>query len=130
MVRTDPKLLRLRFQICLEASPAFWASTEEARAVICNGAGAKGGLKFPNTFYGLNVRPAFDIHDWDYEEGGTERDRDVADYRMLRNLLVLIEYHTTPIFGVRQIMLWLRGIRANSYFRAVREFGRKAFSYD
>lgn len=130
MSKTDPKLFRLRFQICLEAPVSFWSSTEEERSVICNGAGAKEGLKFPNTFYGLNVRPAFDIHDWDYEQGGNEKDRDVADYRMLRNLLVLIEYHTTPAPGVRQIMLWLRGIRANSYFRAVREFGGKAFSYD
>jgi len=115
----------------LKAPPSFWNSSPEARALRCNGAGAKGGIAVPNTFWGLSCLEAFDIHDWMYAEGGSnEPARQTADIYMLVNCQLLIERRTTGTWLLGKFMRWLRGVRANTYYNAVRDFGASAFSFN
>lgn len=123
----DPSLEYLE-GLNLVAPVSFWESTPEDREPICNGAGAAGGMKFPSTFWGLNVREAFDIHDWDYAIGGNALARLRADTNMLINCERLVESRTTRFPVVGFILRWLRGVRANTYYRAVRDFGHDAFN--
>jgi hypothetical protein len=113
----------------LRASSSFWHSSPHERGLRCNGAGAAGGIKVPNTMWGLDLKPIFDIHDWEYAEGGNSRKRLAADVNMMINAQLLIEAHTTKVWVVGPILRWLRGIRANTYYNAVRQFGTKAFHF-
>ena len=122
-----PDLARL-FGLGLRASESFWQSSPHARGLRCNGAGASGGIKVPNTLWGLNVKPVFDIHDWDYAEGGGPAQRMAADIRMLVNSQLMIGNLTTRRWPFGPVLRWLRGVRANTYFNAVRNHGANAFA--
>ena len=111
-------------QYNLHYSESFRDATDAERAAICNGAGAANGLSFPNTFYGLNVRPAFDVHDWDYHHGKTLDDKDKADKYMLLNLMEIIESQKG---FANTILKPLRRRRALKYYEAVVTFGNDAF---
>lgn len=111
-------------QYNLHYSEAFRNATDAERAAICNGAGAANGLSFPNTFYGLNMRPAFDVHDWDYHHGKTLDDKDRADKYMLLNMMTIIEAQKGL---VHTILKPLRRRRALKYYEAVVAFGNDAF---
>lgn len=121
--------LRELHALGLRAEDSFWTSSASQRAARCNGAGAADGIKVPTTMWGLSVREIFDIHDWDYHEGGDNTARTIADIRMLVNGHKLIEHRTTQLPGIRNILCWLRGVRLNTYFRAVRDFGAPAFNF-
>ena len=108
----------------LHLPESYQYATDAERALICNGAGAKDGLKFPNTFYGLDMREAFDIHDWDYHHGKTQADKERADKYMLLNMLVIIE--STQAL-VNRLLKPLRRRRALKYYEAVVTFGDDAF---
>ena len=108
----------------LHLPESYRNATDAQRALICNGAGARDGLKFPNTFYGLDMREAFDIHDWDYHHGTTWADKAQADKYMLLNMMVIIESSTS--FTDRMLKP-LRRRRALKYYEAVVTFGDKAF---
>lgn len=108
----------------LHYSDSFRDATDAERAKICNGAGAANGLKFPNTFYGLDVKIAFDVHDWDYHHGKTLDDKDRADKYMLLNLMEIIE--SQKGFG-NALLKPLRRRRALKYYEAVVTFGGDAF---
>jgi len=124
-----PSLRTQYYEYGLQADDSYWMSSPNDRAPIGNGAGAADGIKVPVTMWGCNVREAFDIHDWDYERGGGSADRLLADNRMLLNIHALLEARTTRTPGLRFLLLFIRGIRANTYYRAVRDFGRAAFSH-
>lgn len=98
----------------------FHDMSAETKAEVCNGAGAKDGIKVPSTMYGLNCLEAFDIHDYDYWVGETLEDKRWADLRMLVNTMILI-------VNKRGILMYARGMRAMSYFMAVAIAGKKAF---
>jgi len=108
----------------LHLSESFRNATDEERARICNGAGAKDGLKVPNTFWGLRMTPAFDVHDWDYHHGKTQEDKDNADKYMLFNTLIIIE---SQVGIMNAILKPLRRRRALLYYEAVVIWGNKAF---
>jgi|SaaInlV_130m_DNA_3_1039695.scaffolds.fasta_scaffold09997_4 hypothetical protein len=76
----------------LEASDTYWAASPKKRALNCNGAGTAGweGCLVPDTIWGLNINAAANIHDWDYGEGQTLTDKDAADFRFQKNMIVLI----------------------------------------
>lgn len=104
----------------LDVPAGFGSLTPEDKAIICNGAGAKGGIKVPNTMWGLDCREAFDIHDYDYWRGENERHKRSADKRMQFNM-------TTIIVNKGGLLMWPRMIRATTYFMAVVWRGKKAF---
>jgi len=108
----------------LHLSESYRNATDAERAAVCNGAGAKNGLKFPNTFYGLDMTEAFHNHDWDYDKGITQEDKDRADRYMLLNTLIIIESQK----GLKNAILKpLRRRRALKYYEAVVIWGNRAF---
>lgn len=117
------------YDMGLTAPLGFWVSSLEERSSICNGAGAAGGVSFPNTFYGLSVKVVFDIHDWDYHAHGDKSParRHSVDMRMLANSLRVIEGMTTSVPLVGHLLRALRRRRALKYYEAVRAFGDAAF---
>jgi len=95
----------------------------EMKAEICNGAGAKDDWKsefIPNTLWGLDCTPVFDIHDFDYYTGFTYEDKCKADANMLVNLIRRINNHG----GFLRIA---RRYRAMTYYDFVVEMGEDAF---
>lgn len=104
----------------LDVPAGFGSLTPEDKAIICNGAGAKGGIKVPNTMWGLDMRTIFDVHDYDYWCGETVKDKRDADRRMLINAIILI-MNRGGLLAVPRVY------RAATYFCAVAFMGEKAF---
>ena len=69
---------------------SYTNATPEERAKICNGCGAKDGIKVPSTMYGLSIEKACQIHDWMFEEGTTLGDFWFANLMFFWNLTVII----------------------------------------
>ena len=93
--------------------------TPEQKAKICNGCGGKGGFIKPPQFL---FRASCNQHDFYYWRGGTELDRKKADdafYRFMKMDANSAEWYRVVFY--RMI--------AFSYYRAVRAFGKKYFSY-
>jgi hypothetical protein len=110
--------------IKLRAPESYWEASEEVRALVVNGCGPSGWKEkiVPDTIYGLNVKDACEIHDWEYEAGETLRDKILADINLLVNLIIIIINHTK-----KKWLIALRCLRAMKYFIAVLIFGRSAF---
>lgn len=111
------------FGIELECSETFAAATLELIEAVTNGCGDgwRDGI-IPDTMWGLDVKPACRIHDWDYTEGLTESDRLAADNRLLLNLLTIVRMRSSNHFSA-----WFRGWRAQTYYQAVRVGGAEPF---
>ena len=75
----------------LYAPLTYWEASEEERAKICNGCGAKDGLSVPSSFYGLCIKEACNIHDWMYQHGTTQADKLFADAMFRLNLTMIID---------------------------------------
>jgi len=108
----------------LESTAAYKALTPEEKAKIVNGAGAADqwiSSFIPNTMYGLDVTECFNIHDFDYHVGVSRKDKNVADRRLLENLMIAINANSGFIMGM------LRRRRALKYYEAVHKFGDDAF---
>jgi hypothetical protein len=108
----------------LFAPSGYWELDAGQRADLCNGCGTKGlcGVIVPDTFYGLCVTPACDIHDYMYVTGETIDDKIRADSTFLNNCLRLIEAGTRWNWLKR-----LRARRARIYYEAVKRLGGPAF---
>jgi hypothetical protein len=108
----------------LYAPPYFVAASAEVRAVVTNGCGPSGwkvGI-ITDSIWGVDIRPACDIHDWMYAEGETPAAKDEADRVFLNNMLRLID-----AAGGCRLLQWLRRIDARTYYEAVQHFGGPAF---
>lgn len=110
----------------LFAPASYWQATQEEHDLVCNGCGAKGlggmlGFLVPDTFYGLSITRACNIHDWMYTEGKGIEDKDKADRAFLNNLLRIIEAESCWLLKP------LRRYRAMTYYGSVRDFGGPAF---
>lgn len=111
-------------QPLLYAPESYVAAPPQVRATVVNGCGP-GGWKvdiIPDTIWGLDIRPACDIHDWMYTAGETIADKDEADRVFLNNCLRLID-----AAGGLWLVRALRRRRARVYYEAVRHFGGPAF---
>lgn len=97
----------------LYAPNSYWEASEEIRSEVCNGCGAKGGMKFPSTFYGLSIKDSCNIHDWMWEHGTTLADKLFSDAIFLLNMAIQI------INGSNLITQPIRLMRATKYFLAV-----------
>lgn len=109
-----------KLQMPLDIPDGYSALDPLVKKEICNGAGAKDGLKVPDTMWGLDCIEAFNIHDYDYWRGENEQHKRSADKRMLFNL-------ATIIVNRGGVMMWPRVMRASTYFFAVVWRGKKAF---
>jgi len=104
----------------LEYPSGFLDMSPELKSEVCNGAGAKDGIKVPNTMWGLNLKDVFDIHDYEYYMGEDDKDKRDADRHMLSNSIILINNKGGWLAPLRRR-------RALKYYEAVAYFGNKAF---
>jgi hypothetical protein len=76
----------------VDAPASFKSASLHELERVCNGCGAA-NAKFdfvPDKIWGTYVGHACNIHDWDYEFGVDNEDKEIADRRMRNNLLRLI----------------------------------------
>jgi len=106
------------------ATGAYWIASDEEKERVCNGCGAEGGIKFPNTMYGLDISEGCDIHDYMFFEGKTLGDFYFANMVFIWNLFVII------IKGPNVIMVMPRLYRAAGYALAVIKLGSGAYWID
>lgn len=112
----------------LSAPVSFKTATIARLRDVCNGCGAANAkIDFvPDSIYGLNVAPCCHVHDWRYEEGVDEEDRELADREFKNNLIRLIDAACKKSFFRRRIK-WLMYARAQTYYVTVKNFGGPAF---
>lgn len=115
----------------LVVPPEWYTLTDEQKADICNGCGAKGSrLPVPDTIYGLSIKRACDAHDLCYHLG---KDKDRSDAAFLVNVLLLIQdaFYVAPAWakwtGLAFILRELRRVRAMTYYAAVSDLGWAAY---
>ena len=102
----------------------FWETWEEKRK-NCNGCGSGWNAKLvPDTIYGLNIRLICCIHDADYEIGGTELEKNIADIRFKKNLKKTIE-----LFDKWYYPTSLAKTRAYEYYYVVKKIGYGSFNF-
>lgn len=112
----------------LYAPLTYWEATPEERAKVCNGCGAKDGIKVPGTFYGLCIKEACNIHDWMYSKGKTQADKLFADAMFRLNLTLIIDSLENCV--IDKLLSALRHLRAGKYYMAVAKWGNTAFWVD
>lgn len=105
----------------LYAPLSYYAATCKEKKKVCNGCGAKGGIKFPDTFYGLDISEACNRHDWMCKYGKTYGDFLFANAMFLLNMVTII------INASNWFMKILRLSRATKYFIAVALKGHDAY---
>jgi len=88
------------------------------------GPGGIGDWFVPDTMWGLSMRPACRIHDWDYRhgEGCSEEHRKECDQRLRDNCKIIVNYHTKS-----KIVKSLRYVRINTYYFMVRTCGKSSY---
>ena len=96
------------------------ASCEEL-AKVCNGCGAKDGMKFPGVMWGLSIVDACNIHDWMFHVGVTQGDFEFANNMFDHNLRMIIKAESN------WFMRPLRLARADKYSYGVEKFGESAY---
>ena len=89
----------------------------------CGTSGWKGDL-VPDNLAGIDISEPCRIHDYMYEQGGTERDKEHADLIFLHNMITQIEnldtWYTNEDKALRLACV---------YYTAVVKFGKKHFKY-
>lgn len=100
---------------------SYLLATEKEKNKVCNGCGAKDGIKVPDTIYGLCIKEICNIHDWMFERGITLSDLIFANAMFDYNLRALIKNESS------QPMRYLRLMRADKYSYMVEKYGDKAY---
>ena len=121
------KPVKLYAPECFGRQPCCFhdATPEQIEAAIGRGGCGPGGIGdyiIPDTMYGLNVKPACTVHDWQYCWGVTLDDKINADLNLRDNLVRLIKAQDS--FGFLEN---LRLRRARTYYEAVKNFGGPSF---
>lgn len=121
--KKTPEIIRPK----IYAPITYWELSPEEKKEICNGCGAKDGLKVPDTFWGLNIEEACNIHDYMYNNGKTHYDKLFADAMFRLNLTVMIDAKET---FKDKLLSVLRHYRAGTYYIAVAKYGNSSFWKD
>ena len=100
-------------------SEEYKKASQSEREKAFNGCGLDNDI-IPDSILGVDITQACQIHDWDYVQGKTEKDRRIADLNFLKNLKTLITAKSS-------IFNFLRLAIAGIYFAAVRAFGSPVF---
>jgi len=119
----------------LDIPIGYEAALPEDLAKICNGMGAACWPKWvrkvgdsPAFCWGISLRPAADIHDWDYYVGEDEEARVAADKRFGENCRRLVFAYTRWWeWLLVPWIVYLRLLRTKAVYLAVRWGGRTAF---
>lgn len=89
----------------------------------CNGCGSKGGIIFPSTMYLVNIEPACNLHDMDWEEAKDWYDLVSANHRFRLNMEKIIDIESSNKF-----MIYLRSKRMFKYYNAVKLIGTYSYA--
>jgi len=114
----------------LFAPHSFAVADSSELSEVCNGAGTD-GLDVPDSFFGLKITDAADIHDWMYHNASTAEDKWIADFVFLINMLVLIVWsdrnadnkYKGLLYFLERRKFWLRLKLACVYYVAVNRWG-------
>lgn len=87
-----------------------------------NGCGAKGGIKFPKTMWGLNIEPACIAHDIGWNSAKSLKDLQKENEIFDNNLKRIIDVESNFL------MVRLRRLRAAKYVTEVELLGTKAYA--
>lgn len=121
--------LRIKYKgkpVPLEADESFWnATTEEIDAATGGcGPGWLGDWFVPDTTWGLSIKPACQIHDWDYRPNSKVAKK-AADNRFYENMqrivIVCTKYNWLKNMRLRRVKL---------YYIAVKYGGDSAYAKD
>jgi len=108
----------------LDAPNAFFNIDNGTLAMMTGGCGPGkfGDFLVPDTVYGLSIKSACVVHDFEYAIGKTIEDKKKADLRFLANMLKIVNDRSgfTPLRVVRRY-------RVMSYYSAVADGGSSAF---
>jgi len=104
-------------QAILYAPPSYWSLSEIEKQKICNGCGAKGGMKFIDGSF----KEPCNIHDYMYQVGETDDDKMLADVTFYVNMQNVANATKNPFKR-----LFLKA-RAKTFYKAVKLFGEEAF---
>ncbi len=99
------------------------AHPEEFASYGC-GPGKIGDWLVPDTVYGLSIRDACRIHDWDTRHGSgvSKEHRKLCDVRFKDNMFIIVKAGTDNWFLLR-----VRLTRCRFYFWMVRSCGKNAY---
>ena len=101
--------MKSNLEVKLFAPKEYWQLTREQLDDISNGCGGSGvGALVPDSFFGLSVKPACDIHDFMYHVGKGDQGKIDADEVLLNNMIRICNEQ----FKVEKRM-WLYKIRLN-----------------
>lgn len=108
----------------LDAPAAFWITDDDTLSMITGGCGPGrfGDHGWFDTVWGLSIKWACIIHDFEYSTGKTAGEKRVADIRFLNNMLKIV--NTQSRFEWLKV---LRRYRALTYYNMVSELGGGAF---
>lgn len=101
----------------------YWEASDEDKLEVCNGCGAKNGIKVPDSLLFCNIQEACNVHDWMYSEGKTLGDFYFANAVFIMNMALIITAGSKWLVALRLLF-------AGKYFLAVQEFGSKAYWVD
>lgn len=88
-----------------------------------NGCGAKGGMKFPNTMWGVNIVAACIIHDIEWQLATNFKELVAANERFDNNLKRITDYNSS-----NSITTWLRRMRVAKYVIGVEIHGTRDYA--
>ena len=101
----------------------YYTLSDKEKKDICNGCGARDGIKVPDSILWLSISEACNIHDYMYQIGKTGEDKKHSDKTFFLNMITLIE-------DGWKILQHRRILAAYTYYVAVRDFGDSAFWKD
>ena len=103
---------------------SYKLASKAQRKQVCNGCGPQGYDWFvPDNLLGVNICECCNVHDWMYEVGKTQREKDWADYVFLVNMRIAID-------NVRNKWKTLQSCRhelAIFYYTIVKKHGGESF---
>ncbi len=125
---TDTEILA-KINLARAAGLDGWERLLDPRArTCCNGIGAAwmpAGVRATVTAFNPALEIVADIHDIDYEIGGTEADRRAADQRFLENGIKMAKYKYAWYDPRRYLVIK----QAKKFYAILRLFGHAAYNY-
>lgn len=108
----------------LDAPAAFWITDDVTLSMITGGCGPGrfGDHGWFDKVWGLSIKMACVVHDFEYSVGKTLEAKKVADIRFLNNMFKIV--NSQSLFDWLKV---LRRYRALTYYNMVSEFGGEAF---
>lgn len=108
----------------LDAPRSFWLTDDATLAMMAGGCGPGwlGNFGWFDHAFGIFIKPACRVHDYEYAIGKTKKEKIKSDFRLLKNSFRIIKKKTRP--GIKRFLA--RG-QAWSYYMFVSTMGGRSF---